>query len=112
MSKLNELNKELEAARMEHDAAAAHIDKTLEHIKELEHKVIQEEAHQANMSEVRKVAKQLRDVYDAFKEAGFSEKQSFSLVNTMVHASLAPNAPAPNSVGKRELDELLCMIMG
>lgn len=97
MAKLDEMNKDLAAARAEHDAAAKHADMMLEQISELEHKIIQEEKHQANLSEVRHAAKQLRDVYDAFKEAGFSDSQAFSLVKTMVHASLAPNAPMASS---------------
>lgn len=95
MTKLEKLHKDLDAARMEHDAAAAHADKQLDNIADLEKQIIQEEKHLKDKEGMREGATQLKAMHDSFMEAGFSEAQAFSLVKTMLHATLAPNAPAP-----------------
>jgi len=107
MTELEKLNKELDTARMEHDAAAAHADKQLDHIAELEKQIIQEENFQKAKEGMREGATQLKAMHDSFMEAGFSEAQAFSLVKTMLHATLAPNTSAPAPTPDVLIRELL-----
>lgn len=95
MTKLETLHKELEAARMEHDAASAHADAQLDHIADLEKQIIEEEKYQQTMEALHEGAVQLKATHDAFVKAGFSDAQAFSLVQTMLQSALAPSAPAP-----------------
>lgn len=95
MTKLDTLNKELEAARMEHDAAAAHADAQLDHIADLEKQIIEEEKFQKAMADMREGAVQLKALHTTFVDAGFSNAQAFGLVQTILHGVVAPNAPAP-----------------
>lgn len=95
MTKLETLNKDLEAARMEHDAAAAHADAQLGHIADLEKQIIEEEKIQKTIEGLHEGAVQLKATHSAFVDAGFSNAQAFSLVQTILHSTMAPNAPAP-----------------
>lgn len=99
MDKLEALHKELDAARAEHDAASAQASAQLDNIMELEHKIVQEEQFQATLSNMREGATQLRALYTAFVEAGFSDAQSFALINTLLQNAMAPSTPAPITHG-------------
>lgn len=93
MTKLESLYKDLEAARMEHDAASKHADTQLEHITDLEKQIVQEEKRVNDLKGLYEAAHQLKAVHNSFIEAGFTEAQAFSLVKTMLHSAMAPDAP-------------------
>ena len=95
MSKLETLHKELDAARMDYEAASNHADAQLDHIASLEKQIVEEEKYQKTLETLQEAATQLKAVHDAFVKAGFSDAQAFNLIQLMVQSALAPSAPAP-----------------
>lgn len=84
------LTKEQEAARAERDAAMARAKAVSDRASELQERLAKHDQHQTLHDDVYECAVQWKVVHDAIVEAGFSDAQAFSLLQSMVQGACTP----------------------